>query len=286
MPSIHQIAQDIDNSESKERLGYIKKMSNYTHRNVICYYSNFLNGNNMENTGIVDNDLHGFMSTVYKLDKSKGLDLILHTPGGDPAATESIVSYIRSVFGDDIKAYIPHMAMSAGTMLACSCKEIIMGKHSSLGPIDPQYGRTPALDIMKEFEKAKEEIIKNPASIQYWGILLNKYPAAIYETSLKAYELSELLLYTWLTQNMLKDKPDIVSNVLNVLNENKESKTHRRHFDKYKCKEAGLIITDLESDQKLQDIVLSIHHCYVHFFNNSGISKIIENHLGISVLSK
>lgn len=59
--------------------------------------------------------------------KSKyGLDLILHTHGGQIAATESIVHYLRSIFGNNIRAFIPQLAMSAGTMIALSCKEIIM----------------------------------------------------------------------------------------------------------------------------------------------------------------
>jgi ATP-dependent protease ClpP protease subunit len=285
MPSIHEIASNIANSKDSERHHHLKRMKQHTGRNVICYYSGFLQNSDRGDTGINDKDLHGFMSTVYRLDKSKGLDLLIHTPGGDAAATESIVSYIRSVFGNDVSAYVPHMAMSAGTMLACSCKEIVMGKHSSLGPIDPQYGGTPALDIIEEFNKAKEEIIENPASMNYWGILLSKYPGAIYEKCVKAFEFSETLVQVWLRQNMLKSNPGEVVRVLRVLNENKESKTHRRHFDKEKCKNSGLTIIDLEDDQKLQDIVLSIHHCYVHLFNETQYSKIIENHLGISVVN-
>ena len=79
------------------------------------------------------------MTVVHKLDKQKGLDLILHTPGGETAATESLVDYLRSIFGTDIRAVIPQIAMSAGTTIACACKEIVMGKHSSLWPIDPMF---------------------------------------------------------------------------------------------------------------------------------------------------
>ena len=77
------------------------------------------------------------MSVIHGLDKSKGLDLFLHTPGGDVGATESLIDYLHDSFGGDIRAIIPQIAMSGGTMIACSCKEIIMGKQSSLGPIDP-----------------------------------------------------------------------------------------------------------------------------------------------------
>ena len=72
-------------------------------------------------TSIDDNDKNALMQVVHRLDKSKGLDLILHTPGGQIAATESIVTYLKSIFGNDIRAFIPQLAMSAGTMIALSC---------------------------------------------------------------------------------------------------------------------------------------------------------------------
>ncbi len=80
----------------------------------------------------------GLMTAVNKLDKSKGLDLILHTPGGEINATEQIVFYLRKVFKNDIRAIVPQLAMSAGTMIALSTKEIWMGLYSNLGPIDPK----------------------------------------------------------------------------------------------------------------------------------------------------
>lgn len=284
MPSIHEVAQNIDSAMVIERIHHLQNMHNHTQRNVICYYSGFLTSQNAAGISIDDNDLHGIMSTVHKLDKTIGLDLILHTPGGDATATESIVSYLRSIFGDDIRAIVPHMAMSAGTMLACSCKEIVMAKHSSLGPIDPQYGGIPALDIVEEFENAKTDLAKYPKQALYWKILLEKYPVAFYGKCKKAIQLSEDLVKTWLTQNMLKgSRKSDINGVLKVLNENQKSKTHSRHFDKDKCKAAGLKIVDLELDPDFQDIVLSIHHCYMHYFSRSKCVKIIENHNGIAV---
>jgi ClpP class serine protease len=88
------------------------------------------------------------MNFIHGLDRTKGLDLILHTPGGDVAATESIIEYLRQMFGNNVRAIVPQMAMSAGTMIACSCKSIVMGKQSNIGPIDPQLGGIPA-DVVK-----------------------------------------------------------------------------------------------------------------------------------------
>jgi ClpP class serine protease len=290
MPSIHEIANNMARSQKNERRKHLSALQKHVKRNIICYYSNFLLSvkyGSLYATIICDQDMHGIMSTVHKLDKSIGLDLILQTPGGSATAAESIVTYLKSVFGKNIRAIVPHLAMSAGTMIACACKEIIMGKHSSLGPIDPQYGSTPAIDIITEFTKAKEEMSNNASSIPYWKTLLDKYPPAIYERCQKEIELAGSLAEAWLSVNMFEDNAGRAKEIVQKLNENANSKNHARHFDKEQCKKIGLKITDLENDARLQDIVLSIHHCYMYMFNtNTKISKIIENHRGISVTTQ
>jgi len=85
---------------------------------------------------MVEEDTYGFMEVFHGL-KGEGLDLILHMPGGATEATEGLVSYMRSKF-KDVRVIVPHAAMSAATMLACSSDKIIMAKHSFIGPIDPQ----------------------------------------------------------------------------------------------------------------------------------------------------
>ena len=134
------------------RRKYIANLSELTGRNVICYYSGWLQKPEMGNaTAVNDNDKNGLMTTINGLDVSKGLDLVLHTPGGDTAATESIVDYLWQKFQGDIRCFVPQMAMSAGTMIACSCKEIWMGRQSSLGPVDPQFNGIPAHGVLEEF---------------------------------------------------------------------------------------------------------------------------------------
>lgn len=85
---------------------------------------------------ISNEDTHALMETVHGI-SGPALDLILHSPGGSPSAAEAMVQYLRTRF-DDIRVIVPHMAMSAATMLACASDLIVLGKHSFLGPIDPQ----------------------------------------------------------------------------------------------------------------------------------------------------
>lgn len=147
------------------RRKYLKILFEKTGRNVIAYYSGWLEKGPLKGIDINDDDKNAFMAVIHKLDRSKGLDLILHTPGGEISTTESLVDYLRTMFGIDIRAIIPQIAMSAGTMIACACKEVIMGKPSNLGPIDPQLGGIPTHGVLEEFNRAKEEIIKNPSTI-------------------------------------------------------------------------------------------------------------------------
>lgn len=258
----------------------IKELSDYTGRNTIVYYSGWLSKQDAINTDINDLDMSGFMENVKGLDCSKGLDLIIHTPGGNPMAAESIVKYLRNKFKKDIRVIVPHLAMSAGTMIACSGKSIVMGKHSSLGPIDPQLNGIPAYNIKKEFEQAKNEVTSNPNSIMYWKIRLEKYPAAFLNMAISSIELAEVLVKEWLGTCMFDSEKDSekIDKIIKGLNENEKSKSHGRHFDLEFCDNLGLKIEKLEDDQELQDKVLSIHHAMILTFNNFPAAvKIIEN---------
>ena len=169
---------------------YLSSLYRLTGRNVIAYYSGWLKQGKRENTDINDTDITGFMNAINGLDCSKGLDLLLHTPGGNPTATEGIVKYLHKKFGNDIRVIVPQMAMSAGTMLACSAKSILMGSHSYLGPIDPQFSGIPAYNVVEEFNQAKNELISNPKTREYWKLQFEKYPVAFLYTVIDKLVLS------------------------------------------------------------------------------------------------
>lgn len=277
-PKIDNNGQTINGLDYDQlRHKYIKELFELTNRNVICYYSGWLTPGKQDNLDINDRDMTGFMNCIQGLDCSLGLDLILHTPGGYPTATEGLVKYLRSKF-ENIRAIIPQMSMSAGTMLACSADEILMGKHSCLGPIDPQYGSVPAYNIKKEFEKAKEDLIKNPNAAPYWQLMLGKYPPAFYNTVNDAIQLSSQLTTEWLTSYMLSNKPKkkvIASKIVSKLNAN--NKSHSRHFNAEFCKSLGMNVNMLEENQALQEAVLSVHHSFIITLDQTRASKIIEN---------
>lgn len=278
------------NQYDSTRRKYLEKLSNYTRRNVIAYYSAWLIKRSIDNLDINDMDMNGFMNAMKGTDCSKGLDLILHTPGGDPVATEAIVSYLRNKFNKDLRVIVPQLAMSAGTMMACAAKEIIMGKHSSLGPIDPQFNQIPAYNIRMEFEEAMSDLQKNPQNAQYWAIKLQQYPAAFLKTAIDAIELSDKLAEEWLGTCMFdKSNPSdkkTIRTIVDKLNDHDDSKAHSRHFDIEFCKGIGLKIESLEDNPELQDLVLSVHHVFIHTLANTPAVKIIENQNGKTMIAQ
>lgn len=201
MPNWNQVLKEIQENPRKDALDfvrrkYIKKLAEVRERNVIAYYSGWLQKPGLMRSSINDDDKNGFMATIHGLERKKGLDLILHTPGGDMAATESIVDYLRRMFNQDIVCYIPQIAMSGGTMIACSCKEIIMGKQSNIGPIDPQFGGIPAHGVIEEFETAIKAIKKDPQSIPIWQKIVEKYHPTFIGECRNAIKLSEEMLFS------------------------------------------------------------------------------------------
>ncbi|MFA7445125.1 MAG: S49 family peptidase [Flavobacteriaceae bacterium] len=291
MPTWNDLLREIGaqpNAFDHVRRKYLAELSQKTQHNLIVYYSGWLQKGNLSQHGfrfdIVDADKMGFMSAINGLDRSKGLDLILHTPGGSIGATESIVHYLKSMFGNDIRAIIPQIAMSAGTMIACSCKEIIMGKHSNLGPIDPQIGGLPTHGIIEEFNTAKKEIASDPKTIPVWQTILSRYSPTLIGECEKAITWSNNMVSEWLKENMFNgdaDKDKKVKAIITELASHALTLSHDRHLSIDILKDKlGLKIVPLETDHKLQDLVLSVHHACIITLTQTPAYKLIENQDG------
>lgn len=266
------------------RRKYLNEIYKFTGRNVISYYSGWLQKPSSSDLEVNDKDKNAFMLNIHKMDRSKGLDLILHTPGGDLAATESIVDYLNLMFGNNIRAIIPQLSMSAGTMIALSCREIIMGKQSNLGPIDPQMGGVACQAVIDEFKRAKADIKENPESANLWHAIISKYHPTLLGSCQNAIEWSEKLAFDWLKRNMCNLDESLTKKILKEFSDHKTNKSHSRHISINKCKEIGVSIIDMEDDNHLQDLILTVHHSFMHTFSNTKAIKIVENHNGIAYI--
>ncbi len=235
---------------------------------------------------INDEDIQGLMEVIYGL-KGRALDIILHSPGGSAEAAEAIVTYLRSKF-DDIRVIVPQAAMSAATMVACASNRIVMGKHSFIGPIDPQFilqtpigiQAVPAYAILDQFKLAQEEC-KDPQLLGSWLPILNQYGSGLLVQCKNAIDLAEELVEKWLHAYMFEGKtPNPSSSIAKKLSSHRELKSHGRHISISIARELGLTVDALEDNHAFQEDVLSVYHATMHTFNGTPAVKIIENHIG------
>jgi ClpP class serine protease len=84
------------------------------------------------------------------------IDLIVHTPGGLLLAAEQIANALRK-HPSKVTVFIPHYAMSGGTLIALAADEIVMDEHAVLGPVDPQLGQYPAASILRAVQEKPTE---------------------------------------------------------------------------------------------------------------------------------
>ncbi|MCB1031747.1 MAG: hypothetical protein KDA95_10450 [Acidimicrobiales bacterium] len=293
MPSWSALVEEVNAAGTTydlTRRKYLAELSEHTGRNTIVYYSGWLQrghllGQSGVDFSVTDLDKDGLMATVHQLDRNLGLDLVLHTPGGDTAATESLVHYLRQMFDGDVRAIVPHLALSAGTMIALSCREIVMGKHSSLGPIDPQIGGMPAHAVVEEWTRAHAETKADPTRMPFWQLVISKYPPGLIGACEKAIEWSEEMACEWLATGMFKDEPEATEKAKAVIDEigsHAATKAHNRHISAAKAESMGLKVVALEDDQVLQEAVLTVHHACMLTMSDTPIVKLIENQNGIA----
>ena len=98
------------------------------------------------------NDSEEVLRAIQMTDDDIALDIVLHTPGGLVLAALQIARAIHE-HKAKVTVFVPHYAMSGGTLIALAADEIVMSRHAVLGPIDPQLGQSPAASLIKVVEQ-------------------------------------------------------------------------------------------------------------------------------------
>jgi ClpP class serine protease len=110
------------------------------------------------------NDSEEVLRAIQMTDDDISLDIILQTPGGLVLAALQIARAIHE-HKAKVTVFVPHYAMSGGTLIALAADEIVMSKHAVLGPIDPQLGQSPAASLVKVIERKPIERIDDQTLI-------------------------------------------------------------------------------------------------------------------------
>ncbi len=257
-------------------------------RNVIFYASAFLQKPWAPAAllQLTHEEINGFMSVVYGMDCTKGLTLILHSPGGITNAAETVVAYLWSKF-PEIEVIVPTFAMSAATMIGLASHRVVMGRQSQLGPIDPQMpiaGRfVSARAVVEQFDRAKSEVTQDLSTAHVWAPILQSMGPALLQEAQNALDYGEQMVARWLAARMCsgcKDPAVAGRDIARHFNDATTHKSHGRRIDREEARKHGVVVEDLEADQQLQEFVLTAYHLVSISFDKSPAVKILLNNAG------
>ncbi|HMU10934.1 MAG TPA: hypothetical protein PKC54_13060 [Ferruginibacter sp.] len=228
-------------------------------------------------------DIDGFTDLVNTIPTDKkSVDILIHSPGGKPDATERLVILLRQRF-DEVHFLVPHSAYSAATMLALSGNTITLHSSATLGPIDPQINGRPARSIKKGFEKVRDQL-KNTgaASLPAYVPLLEKLSLELLEICDDSEALSKELVGEWLRSYMLstEEYPGQIEQVVDFFSDYDSHKIHSRPLVLSKLKEFKLKI-----DLAAPDLAELMWDAYIqldNFFAMTNFVKLYENTYGVS----
>lgn len=252
-------------------------------RPLIVYATRFLEPLPPEIPNYIDiSDVDGFTDLINSIESSKSIDVLLHSPGGRPDATERIVGILRNKF-DEVHFLIPHSAYSAATMLALSGDSITMHPSAVLGPIDPQINGIPARSIKRGFEKVKEQIkSEGPESLPAYIPLIEKYSIHLLEQCEDSEKLSQELVTDWITTYMLKKQSPTseIKKAVKYFSDYDRHLLHARPLTLNKLKSFKLPIS--HADEKLSELLWESIILLNGFFGLTPFVKLFESNNGIS----
>jgi hypothetical protein len=256
------------------RRRYLLQLHEHTKRNVIVYAMR------PQHASIVTDDIQGFMAALHELEGDE-LDLIIHSPGGSSEAAEQIVNYLRVKFRY-IRVIVPLYAMSAATMIACAADEILMGRQSAIGPVDPQFmgpnGSMPAHAIIDEFDTALAQIKEDPKAAVFWVPKLSALQHGHYSQAKMVLARAATLCGDWL-RRFMKLEEQKAEQIAKWLASSKHG-SHGKPISATDALAVGLNVKLMEDDQTLQDLVLAVSHCTLLTLEGTICYKFVENHLG------
>jgi len=237
-------------------------------------------------------DVDGFTDLINAVGDCTSVDVLLHSPGGRPDATERLVGILRNKF-QEVHFLIPHSAYSAATMLALSGNTIVLHPSATLGPIDPQVGVptkeglirfVPAKSILNGFAKAKAVIkSEGPEALPAYIPLIEKYSLDLFELCEDSEKLSKELVSSWLAMFMFAGERKTgrkIKKAVAYFSDYDTHKIHSRPLSPGKLPSFGLKIE--LADGELRDLLWEAYILLNGFFNVSPFVKLYESTRGVS----
>jgi hypothetical protein len=263
------------------RLGCYKDIESIRNRPLIVYAAKFISSILPNTPNNIDlGDVDGFTDLINSIPcEHKTVDVIIHSPGGQPDATERIVYLLRNRF-QEVHFLIPHSAYSAATMLALSGDSITLHTSATLGPIDPQINGIPARSIKKGFAKFRDSV--KPDTLPAYLPLIEKYSLELLEICEDSEKLSQEMVSQWLKSYMLKEEQfdGQIKKAVDYFADYDSHLIHSRPLILEKLRELNLNVE--YADPALNELLWEAYILIENFFQMTAFVKLFENCYNIS----
>jgi ClpP class serine protease len=269
------------NQGSGTRCHVIKKIEKIIGNPVITFFTSFNYPVTIENR-----DADMIEGVLQKIDTTKGLSLIINSPGGSGLAAERIINICKSYSKTgNFSVLVPSKAKSAATMICFGANKIYMGPASELGPIDPQMTiinekgskRFSLWNVVQSYNKLFDEAIKTKKNIQPYLQQLSHYDPREIKEFKDAISLSEDIAIKALHNDMLHSEPiKKIKKGIKIFLSPEEKKAHGRPIYRDEAENCGLNIEKIKIKDKLWE-----HLCEIYIrtnnFVSTKVSKCIES---------
>ncbi len=209
-------------------------------------------------------------SALQKLDLSKGLALVVSSPGGDGLAAERIINMCRNYSGTgEYWALVPSKAKSAATIVCFGASKILMGPTSELGAIDPQIpigkdalmNQISVYNLIKSYEKLFNKAVKlESGHLEPYLQQLSRYDEREIEELRNALKLSEEIAIRYLISGMMKGKSQTdIKKALKIFLTPERTRTHGRPIYREEAKELGFNIEFMNLKSKEWELLNELY---------------------------
>lgn len=251
-------------------------------RALISYFTSFTSP-----APIDDSDCDMLQSILQSSDTSKGLALMISSPGGDGLAAERIVNMCRAYSKTgEYWAIVPGKAKSAGTIIAMGASKILMAPSSELGPVDPQIFRIEngqkktfsAYGLVQGYDRLFNEAVATKGKLEPYLQQLSHYDDREINVFRSFIALADDIAIKVLSTGMMSSKTfeEIRKKIQIFLNPGAGTHAHGRPIYSAEAQQSGLIIDSLDVNAKLWERIYELY-LRTEIFVNMSNCKVVES---------
>ena len=217
---------------------------------------------------------------LQKSDLSRGLMVVINSPGGDALAAERIINVCRAYTGGNFEAVVPKMAKSAATMICLGARKIWMSKTSELGPVDPQVLRenriTSAYSIIKSYEELLQTAVQTSGHIEPYLQQLSVYDPSEIKDLRTLLELSASIAVTALQTGMLNGHDeDSLRGKIKPFLDPEVTRSHGRMINLDAVQNCGLAIQEIPLQSEVWSLLWELY-IRADWYVTNRCSKLVQ----------